>query len=211
MNLNLNLNLNDLSLKYALDKNIQISHNYIPGYEELFEPIRNNVKKVLEIGIGSTEHGQMVSILPLGYKTGNSLKCWHEYFPHATIYGVDIYEHKELDTDRIFTFQADQGNEHDLGNLVQFINGELDVIIDDGSHQANHQVFTFMYLSPYLRHNGIYVIEDVQPGFIEQFNNLTIFPPEYKSFILDHFTVKCFDTRHITGKPDDFMISFTKK
>ena len=40
--------LNELSIKYKLDKNIASgSHNYIPGYTQLFEGIRNDVTALL--------------------------------------------------------------------------------------------------------------------------------------------------------------------
>ena len=164
------MSLNDLSIKYKLDKNISSGcHNYIPGYTQLFEARRTDVKKMLEIGIGSVENGQMGGVINYGYKTGNSLKCWREYFPNATIYGIDIYEHAELNTDRIVTYKADQSNETDLENMIKNIDGSLDIIIDDGSHVGKHQVFSFLFLNKFLSKNGIYVIEDIQPSNIYKF------------------------------------------
>ena len=90
--------LEEISKKYALDKNINISgyHNYIPTYSILFDNIRTNVKVVFEIGIGSIENGQMGAyfgdLYKTGYRTGNSLRCWEEYFMNAKIYGIDIYD-----------------------------------------------------------------------------------------------------------------------
>ena len=78
------------------------------------------------------------------YKTGNSLKCWEEYFPNAKIYGIDIYPHPELNKNRIKTFMADQSNEQDFKSVIDKINSPLDIIIDDGSHQGEHQVFSFV-------------------------------------------------------------------
>ena len=206
------MNLDNISKKYNLDKNISSGcHNYIPGYTTLFENIRYNVNHILEIGIGSIENGQMGGVVSLGYKTGNSLKCWSEYFPNAKVYGIDIFEHKELNTDKITTFVADQGNENDLQNVINDINCELDIIIDDGSHQGSHQVFSFMFLHKFLSKNGIYVIEDVQPHNIENFIDLSIFPIDFKDFIKENFTIKCFDTRNTLGRADDFLISFTRK
>jgi hypothetical protein len=205
------LSLNELSIKYKLDKNIASGHhNYIPGYSELFEDKRNHVNKMLEIGIGSIENGQMGGVISSGYKTGNSLKCWSEYFPKSIIYGIDIYKHEELNTDRIFTFQADQSNGTDLESVMQTINGSLDIIIDDGSHNGKHQVFSFMYLNKYLSKNGIYVIEDIQPNNIDKFLDLSIFPKEYIEYINNNFIIKYFDTRKDLGRADDFMICFIK-
>ena len=205
------MDLDNISKKYNLDKNISSGcHNYIPGYTNLFENIRYNVNNILEIGIGSIENGQMGGVVSLGYKTGNSLKCWSEYFPNAKVYGLDIFEHKELNTDKITTFVADQGNETDLQNVINNIDCELDIIIDDGSHQGPHQVISFMFLHKFLSKTGIYVIEDVQPQNIEKFIDLSIFPPDFQVFIKENFTIKCFDTRNTIGRADDFLISFTR-
>ena len=206
------MDLDELSKKYVLDKNIFTGcHNYIPGYTYLFEKIRYNITNLLEIGIGSIENGQMGGIIHLGYKTGNSLRCWSEYFPNSKIYGIDIFEHKELNTDRITTYVADQSNENDLQKVINSINCELDIIIDDGSHDGDHQAFSFMFLNKYLSKNGIYLIEDIQPNNIEKFINLKIFPETYRTYIKDNFNIEYFDTRKTINRADDFMVSFTKK
>lgn len=212
-------NLEIISRNYGLDKSIYTGcHNYIPSYMYLFDKNRYQVKNFLEIGIGSLENGQMGGIngkvsKEYNYKTGNSLKCWSEYFPTANIYGIDIFAHPELNKDKIFTFVADQSNEQQLKLVIDKINSPLDIIIDDGSHDGNHQVFSFMYLQKYLAPNGIYVIEDVQPSNIEGFKNLSIFPEHFTEYINKNFVVEYFDTRNnwYRHSPDDFMISFTKK
>ena len=206
------MSLDELSIKYRLDKNIASGcHNYIPGYTSIFESIRYNVKIVLEIGIGSIENGQMGGVIPYGYKTGNSLKCWSEYFINAKIIGIDIFEHKELNTDKIITFVADQNSVNDLQNVINNIDSELDVIIDDGSHQGEHQAFSFLFLNRYLSKNGIYVIEDIQPQNIDKFITLEIFPQQYIEYIKENFDIKYFDTRNILNRADDFMMMFKKK
>jgi hypothetical protein len=208
-----------LANKYGLDKSISTGcHNYIPGYTKLFQNIRYSVKHLLEIGIGSVENGQMggnngLIAKKYNYKTGNSLKCWSEYFPNSSIYGIDIYSHPELNKNKIMTFVANQNSVQDLKTVIDKINAPLDIIIDDGSHQGKHQVFSFMYLHKYLAPEGIYVIEDVQPENIEGFKNLSIFPEDFKKYINQNFYVECFDTRNTCNRLriDDFMISFTKK
>ena len=211
--------LSNLAIKYGLDKSIHTScHNYIPGYTKIFKDIRYNVTNLLEIGIGSLENNQMggkhgLVATQFQYKTGNSLKCWSEYFPNANIYGIDIYSHSELNKDKIKTFVANQNSEEDLKNLMSEINTELDIILDDGSHQGEHQVFSFMYLNKYLSSSGIYVIEDIQPTNIQGFKDLSIFPEYFKEYINKNFDVEYFDTRDTCGRfrNDDFMVVFIKK
>jgi hypothetical protein len=204
--------LDILAKKYILDKHISTKcHNYIPNYSNIFKNIRNDVKTVLEIGIGSVENGQMGGIVSLGYKTGNSLKCWSEYFVNAKIYGIDIFEHKELNCEKIHTIVADQSSDKDLFNAINIIDSSLDIIIDDGSHFGEHQVFSFMFLNKYLSENGLYIIEDIQPNNIEKFKDLSIFPSDFVTYINTHFNVRYFDTRNTIGRADDFMICFSKK
>jgi hypothetical protein len=204
--------LDIITKKYHLDKNIASGcHNYIPAYNTLFKDIRHDVKYFLEIGIGSVENGQMGGVVSQGYKTGNSLKCWNEYFPNANIYGIDIFEHKELNTEMIHTFVADQSKEEDLLNVMSVINNKLDIIIDDGSHVGEHQVYSFMKLNQFLNTNGLYVIEDVQPNNIDGFITLSIFPSEFRTYINDNFNVRYFDTRRTYNRADDFIVCFTRK
>jgi len=207
----MNSSLDQLSRYYALDKNVATNcHNYIPGYTSLFENIRFKVSTVLEIGIGVVEYQQMSGVWHLGYKTGNSLRCWRDYFIYADIYGVDIYPCVMNDEERIQTFIGDQSNKDDLQNIIDQI-GMCDIIIDDGSHQVQHQIFTCMFLLQYIKQKGgIYVIEDVQERH-DEFKNLTIFPAEFRAYIHQHFHVQCFDTRHERNRYDDFLIAFIRK
>ena len=47
--------------------------------------------------------------------------------------------------------------------------GEIDVIIDDGSHINEHVIETFNLLFPKLKDGGIYVIEDTQTSYWEEY------------------------------------------
>ena len=202
--------LSKLAEKYKLDKSITTNcHNYIPIYTELFMNCRYSVKTVLEIGIGSIENGQMSGVIKYGYKTGNSLKCWSDYFVNSKIYGIDIFNHHELNTDKITTYVADQGNSIDLDNVINKINNKLDVIIDDGSHLLEHQVFSFMYLNKHLSNNGIYVIEDIQKHNLSKFKDLSAFPSHFQEYIHKYFKYTLYEGLN-DNRSDDYMIVFTR-
>ena len=199
--------LDNLSRKYHLDKNIASGcHNYIPSYVSLFEDIRYHVKNFLEICIGTVGNATIS-----GFRTGNSLKCWSEYFPNAKIYGLDVHEDKALNTEDITVFIGNQNNEKDLQNLVTNINCKLDIIIDDGDHIIQDQINSFIYLNKYLSKKGIYIIEDIQPPYIDKFKDLTIFPDEYINYIHENFDYKYFDTRDNSSRQDDFIACFIRK
>lgn len=202
--------LEEISLDLKLDKNIQVRHDYIPTYTHLFEPLRFRVKNILEIGIGVVEEQQMPHCQHFGYQTGNSLRCWREYFPNANVYGMDKYE-TQIQEDRITTFVGDQFDSQDLHRICKTINNPLDIIIDDGSHLMEHQAFTFIHLSPFLSKNGLYIIEDIQPEAQAIFKDLSIFSNEEQTYISKNFDVSCHDlTNNRSTSNDDFIMVFYK-
>lgn len=203
--------LEKLSRKYVLDKNICTSwHNYIPIYTQLFEPIRAEKLRILEIGIGVVEEGQMLHTKDIGYRTGNSLRCWRDYFPNASVYGIDIYETK-MKEDRIKTFVANQANNEQLLDVMLQIGGRLHIIIDDGSHQVQDQVSSFMFLSQFMANHSMYVIEDIQLPAQPSFKDLSVFPPAFQEYIRNHFDFCCYETGHQSPLQDDFLMVFLKK
>ena len=130
---------------YATDK--LKHHSYIPVYDKLFGPIRNQVSNVLEIGIGS----------------GGSLQLWHDYFLNARIYGIDRgYVREGLNRfDRIHQIISDAYTaecvEYFKTNDIQ-----LDIIIDDGPHNKRSQMLAMELYFPLLSDNGIIIIDNVK-------------------------------------------------
>jgi hypothetical protein len=136
-----------LALKYGTDKGPG-GHNYTPYYHSLFKDRRESVKKVLELGIDQ----------------GWSLFMWRDYFPNAIIYGlesnpnwIERLRHEE----RMTFFQCDQSYTVDLVNAGGWAGPDFDFMVDDGSHQPQHQIQTANILASLLGIDGVYVIEDV--------------------------------------------------
>ena len=205
------MDLNHLATLYPSDKSKVYGHDYIPGYEQLFQPIKYSVKNVLEIGIGCLNH-ENAMLQKFKYRSGNSLRMWRDYFPKAKIFAIDIYPQGMIyDEERIITLVADQSSEKDLVRVVKTIGSNIDIIIDDGSHYAEHQRFSFEILEKYLESGGIYVIEDIQPAHIDSFKTLSIFSPGFSKKIREEYNITFFDTRNITNRPDDFLMCFIKK
>ena len=198
--------------KYPTDKCKNIGHDYIPSYEGMFFPIRNDVKNVLEIGTGCLAHEYAMKKGVSNYNNGNSMRMWRDYFPNANIYAIDIFKEGMIyDEERITTFVADQSSFENLEYIKNKIGDKLDIIIDDGSHIGQHQIFSFINLEKSLSDIGIYVIEDVQPDYIEQFKNLTVFSDDYKNYLLSKYNIFYYDTRISNNKEDDFLMVFSMK
>lgn len=124
---------------------------YLDIYEKHFERIRNEVKCFVEIGV----------------LKGESLKMWEEYFPNAIIYGIDIEPNcKQYESERIKIFIGDQNDDEFLKMISQEI-GEIDILLDDGSHITRHQINTFNHLYNNVSKKGYYVIEDLRNSYEE--------------------------------------------
>lgn len=206
------LSMNELSFKYKLDKNIAFGHDYIPIYDNLFNNIRENVKNLLEIGIGCVETGQMTHVIGYQYKTGNSLRFWRDYFYNADIVGVDIYNEALFKEDRIETYQCDQSDINSLNNLINITSRKFDIIIDDGSHHLPHQITSFIELEKTLTDNGIYIIEDVFNNYFEPYKNLSFFNDEYKKYIINKYDITLYDRQPTSSiKGSSCLVVFKRK
>lgn len=145
----------ELAIKHGTDK--YPWHHYTEHYHELFKRQREQVKRVLEIGIGDDS---MKNTIP-DYVPGASLRMWREYFANAEIFGLDNNPNSLVYEERIHSFQCDQGDALQLQGSASVLGGHFDLIVDDGCHVPEVQILTAKILVPLLGPRGIYVIEDV--------------------------------------------------
>ena len=140
------------------------SHTYTDFYELIFFPIRNQVKALLECGIG-TNDVEITSNMGGSAKPGASLRVWKNYFYNAKIFGVDIDEKVLFDDDRIKTYCVDQTSNQSIQNFLTALDEKIkfDIIIDDGLHTFEAGKIFFENTVNRLAENGIYIIEDVSP------------------------------------------------
>lgn len=127
---------------------------YTPFYSLLFEPRRNDIRKVLEVGIGTKE---AMGHVP-GYLPGASLFMWRDYFPLAEIYGIDVDPRALVDFTDIHSVHSDSRDPE----LAAKLPSDFDLIVDDGDHSADVQMETFWNLFPLVNDDGLYIIEDAQ-------------------------------------------------
>lgn len=145
-----------LATKYGTDK-----IHYTAFYSLLLASERYSIRRVLEIGIGTKS---AMSHVP-GYVPGASLKMWREYFPKANIFGIDKDPTVLFTEKRIKTACADQSQPGTYSHLIDGVS--FDLIVDDGSHKAEHQATAAKALLPWC--SGLYIIEDadIQGGLLE--------------------------------------------
>ena len=111
--------------------------------------------------------GQEVHILEIGIYSGGSLNMWRDYFgPRARIYGVDIDPScKSYERDEVKILIGDQAN-RDFWRHFRNVVPMLDIVVDDGGHEAVQQIVSLEELLPHIRPGGVYLCEDVHgyPG-----------------------------------------------
>jgi len=141
----MNSDFYNIGLKVGTDK---IYHH---GYHRFYSQyIKRNISKILEIGV----------------EGGHSINLWLEYCPNAFVYGMDIKT--EYNNGRINVIKGDQSKTDDLQKVLEKTGGNLDVILDDGSHIPEHQILTFNTLFPSVVPGGIYIIEDIETSYWKQ-------------------------------------------
>jgi Flp pilus assembly protein TadD len=134
-------------------------HNYTPIYESHFRRIRDSVTCLLELGIGGQENPAV---------GGHSLRMWKQYFPNATIIGVDIHDKSEHAEDRIKILRGSQSDPAFVQQVIADY-GPFDIVIDDGSHFSPDVVASLELLWPAVRQGGFYVVEDIQCAYNPEF------------------------------------------
>jgi hypothetical protein len=110
--------------------------------------------------------GSIVGLLEIGVFDGGSVESWRTYLgDSARILGVDIdprcAELVDPPNRVLIGSQADPGFLRDAVATL----GRLDVVIDDGSHVAAHQIVSFETLCPLVEPGGLYIIEDVHTAY----------------------------------------------
>lgn len=139
-------------LQYDTDK---ILNGYLFWYDELLAARWKSVTAVLELGV---HHGA-------------SLELWRDYFPGATIVGVDndLSRVRIKDLTRIELAIGQQDDAHFLHDLAERVApAGFDLIIDDASHIGLRSEASFRALYDHLKAGGIYVIEDWGTGYLEE-------------------------------------------
>jgi hypothetical protein len=135
------MNLTDLASKHLTDK---LEHGYLPHYQQHLP-------------------AQCRSLLEIGAAKGFSALLWQEFYPDCDIHLLDLFldaNHVSVKWCREHFFVPHQGDQGSL-KVLAAIPDQFEVIIDDGSHRADHQLISFKHLFfNNLVSGGMYAIED---------------------------------------------------
>ncbi len=169
---------------YTTDKDT--THSYLDSYDRILGPYKN----------------KHVDLLEIGNNGGESIKLWDDYFDSCEITGIEVLDipqlHELNKRDNINIHQNTDAYSQET--FQKFQDKKFDIIIDDGSHLPQHQVFALKYWFTLLKDDGVIIIEDIQ--------NIN-----FAQSIIDHseqIHVKLYaeiiDLRNNKGRFDDIMI-----
>jgi hypothetical protein len=171
-------NLIKCSKNIATDK--ASSHSYEYVYPNLLEKYYNKQNNILEVGVGN----------------GGGLKFLHDTFTESHIFGSDI-DCSKLQIDITDYPRLTLLPESDQTSIDISLLPDLDVVIEDASHDMEMSLKTFHLLKSKIKSGGVYVIEDIYPQFLEHYKKL------------DYFEL--IDLRHLKKRKDDVCAIYKKQ
>lgn len=174
-------NLTD-KLKYKGD--YDIGHTYSVIYDRLFYQYKEKNVDFLEIGLNF----------------GGNIEICLEYFKNINHYGIDINDSVITDKNK-FTFY--HGSFDDSNIVKEVCKRKYDIILDDASHNLEHQIKSIHLYLPQLKDNGLMIIEDIQ--------NIDDLPKLYKEINTDTHYCYCIDLRKNKMRYDDVILVIEKR
>ena len=148
------LSLDELFIHFNCDKGSYyfsgkdriLSHNYSIFYEKYLKHLKE----------------KKFTLLELGSHEGKGLASFFYYFPNVLMIGANINPFQmKFESKRITELFVDVSSKKILKNLSNHIEGDLDLIIDDASHNLRDIIIAFSILFKKLKKGGVYVIEDL--------------------------------------------------
>ena len=145
--LGLDLNLTQIANKHRVDKGTE--HFEAHGYTDVYGEFINKTDKY--------------NLLEIGVWHGDSLRMFNEYNPNIKYTGIDIDPgvfNFLNDTEVGDVYIGSQSDDEFMNTILESI-GDLDIMIDDGSHNYEDILKTFTLVAPRLKSGSIYFIEDL--------------------------------------------------
>lgn len=163
------------------------SHAYGEFYDNLLVDKKNEKLNILEVGI----------------YYGGSVKLFHNYLKNSNITGVDIVDNwKNGNISDFNRLTRHFFNAYDVNSLNNFPDIKFDIIVDDGPHTFDSQLFAINNFYDLLKPNGVLIIEDVPTRSLT--NLLTLSKHKSNKFMVYNWVDK-------TGLDDDIILTIKKE
>ena len=142
--------------------------NYFPIYEKLFSRFK----------------GKKITFVEIGVLSGGSLFMWRKFFgDQARIIGIELNPvAKRFEKDGFEIHIGNQSDENFWKDFFQKV-GEVDIILDDGGHTNFQQIVTTCSCLPFIKNDGLLVVEDVFHSYGVSYGKKGFYNPSKYSFI----------------------------
>lgn len=186
-----NHNINGFNFLGGTDK--AKDHSYDLFYDNKFKSYREKEGTILEIGV----------------QYGGSSLLWHDYFPKFKIVMTDIRNQvhpviwEKMEKNRYEYIDMDSFKIQSVELLKSKYPDGFDIIVEDGPHTLESQIFAIKEYSKLLKKGGMLVIEDIQKY-------------EFCDTIVNHInkedfeSVEVVDLRKNKNRYDDILIVVKK-
>lgn len=144
------------------------------------------------------------NVLEIGIYSGAFLQVMSEFLPKAQIIGIDINTSNVkfgLNNDRIKIIHADGT----LPSTAKTLGKSFDLIIEDGSHLPDHQIASLEAFAPYIKPDGVMIIEDIE-GSHENY----VRPRLQDVATRSNLVMEWIDLRHVKNRGDDIVAMFRR-
>lgn len=166
------------------------THSYGEVYEAIFADLK--------------ARGPGVTVLENGVYGGAFLAAAAEFLPDARFHGVDISLANVRfgrDHPRIRLHEMD-GTRRETAEAIGL---RFDLIVEDGSHLPDHQVASLDAFAPFLKSEGVYVLEDIDGAHADELR------PRLAATAATHgLEMEWLDLRGVKGRWDDILAIFRR-
>lgn len=143
-----------IGAKYGTNKSSLNSKGHRSGYTPYYDMLFRHLKD------------QKILFAEIGIELNASTKMWRKYFSRAKIYGLEFDEKKIINAKKqglknTFYKKIDVSNQKSIKNTFSKIKKKFDVIIDDSTHNIDHQINIIKESLHFLKKDGILIIEDI--------------------------------------------------
>jgi hypothetical protein len=175
-------------------------HPYTPVYNMLFSQYKNKPIKFAEIGVAG----------------GASVVMWNVYFQNASFY---FFDRDQNFLNNIKPFVENERNNFGLmdvrdisGMKLSFesIGGDLDILLDDSSHNIDDQNKIIHAALPYIKSGGMIIIEDID-RIIKNEDYYNIIKDIEHEFSFISFILTEHKNRYSPGYDNDKLLLLVKK
>jgi len=139
-----------------------------------------------------------ISILEIGVCTGGSVVLFSSFLPEAFVVGVDVTDQLLSIPRQGENYEIAIGDAYNAASVETFGKRRYDLIIDDGPHTPESQLFALKNYSKLLKPGGVLVVEDVQSREIAEAPSAQVPGCEI------------IDLRPVKGRYDDILVVYRR-